>query len=142
MKCIRFGLLPFLLIAWSGVGRLMSAPQASTPQSLVRSIADSTWDDAMGDVAKGNSPAQLRIVLQKGSLIGFLTYDGFEETLSVSVSAPSSIRLKDVSFRDLQRAGRGFNLELFSAELSQDGRRISGTTGTRSRFEFRRVNAK
>jgi hypothetical protein len=99
-------------------------------------------DGAMGDVAKGNSPAHLRIVLQKGNLTGFLTYDGFEETLSVSVSAPSSVRLKDVSFRDLQRVGRGFDLESLSAELSQDGRGISGTAGTRSRFEFRRVNAK
>ena len=85
-----------------------------------------------------DSPAQLKIVLQKGKLIGYLTYEDFEETLAVTVSAPSKIQLKGVSVRDLQGAGRGFDLETLNAELSPDGRRLSGTTGTRSRFEFRR----
>ena len=146
MKCMRFALLPLLLIAWSGEWRLMSAPQAGGPQSLIRSIADSSWDGAMGDAAKGNSPAQLKIVLQKGNLTGFLAYDGYEETLSVTISAPSSIRLKGISYRDLQHGSRPFNLDTLSAELSQDGRRLTGTAidtqGTRSRFEFRRTSAR
>ena len=139
MKHIRVGLLPVLLMAYLGAGRLMSAPQSNAEQNLTRAIADSSWNGAMGDVAKGSSPADLKIVLQKGKLTGLLTYAGFQETLSVPVSAPSSIRLKGVSVRDLQGARRGFDLETLNAELSQDGRRLSGITETRSRFEFRRI---
>jgi hypothetical protein len=138
MNYLRWSLFPLLFIAWCVEPGLMCAPQASSSETLIRSIADSSWNGAMGDVAKGNSPAQLRIVLQKGKLIGYLTYDDFEETLAVAVSARSKIQLKGVSVRDLQGAGRGFDLETLNAELSQDGRRLSGTTGTRSRFEFRR----
>jgi len=139
MKSTRLGLLPLLLTAYLGAGRLMSAPQLNPEQNLARAIADSSWNGAMGDVAKGSSPADLKIVLQKGKLTGFPTYAGFEETLSVTVSAPSAFAKKGDSVRDLQGARRGFDLETSNAELSQDGRRLSGTTETRSRFKFRSI---
>jgi hypothetical protein len=154
MQCVRWAWLPLLLMASLGNGRLVSAPQAGAPQNQGRSLADSIWRGAIGDAAKGNSPAQLRMVLQNGNLTGILTYDGYEETLTITVSAPVStkvsapaaIRMKGVSFRDLQHSGRNFILDTFSGEVSPDGGQIRGAAvdaqGTRSRWEFARVNGK
>ena len=138
-KYTRVGLLALLLISPVAQLRSMAEPQSDSEQDLFRSLADSSWDGAMGDVAKGNSPAQLRIILEKGKLTGLLTYDGFEETLSVTLSPPSAVRFKGVSYRDLQGEHRTFDLDTLNAEISLYGKRLSGRTDTRSRFEFRRI---
>jgi hypothetical protein len=121
----------------------MSAPQGTAEQNSAGSLADSSWDRAMGDAAKGNSPAQLKFVQQKDSLMALLTYAGYEETLTVTVTGPSKIQMKGVSYRDLQNERRRFNLDTMNAEVSLYGKRLSGTSsdneGGRSRFEFRRV---
>lgn len=97
----------------------------------------------MGDAAKGNSPAQLRFVQQKSGLTALLTYAGYEETLSVTVTEPSTIQMKGLSYRDLQNEHRPFNLDMVNAEILLYGKRLSGTStfdqGGRSRFEFWRV---
>jgi hypothetical protein len=143
MKCIRFGLLTLLSMATCGVGPLMSAPQAGAPKTQSGSISDSTWRGGIGDAAKGNDPAELRIILQNGSLIGLLKTSEYEETLSITLSAPPGIRMKGTSVRDLKREGRNFTLDTFTGELSPDGRQIRGaavdTAGTRSRWDFARV---
>ena len=146
---MRFVLLALLVIASPGTQYLLGTPQANAAQDLVLSLADSSWVGARVDHAKGNSPAQLKIVQQKGNLTALLTCDGVEETLVVTVSAPSTIQLKGVSFRDLQYSGRDaplvFPLDNFTAELS-DGRTINLTgvdsQGGHSRFEFRRVSSR
>jgi hypothetical protein len=147
---MRFVLLALLVIASSGTQHLLSAPSANAAQNLVLSLADSSWIGARVDRAKGNSPAQLKIIQQKGNLTALLTCDGVEETLAITVSAPSTILLKGISFKDLQYSGRDFPLEFpldtFTAELSQDGRAINCTgvdsQGAHSRFEFRRVSSR
>ncbi len=121
----------------------MGALPGGEPQNLVQALANSSWTGAVGYSAKGNDPANLKIVLQSGNLTGMLSYDGFEETLAITVSAPSTIQMKGVSYRDLQREGRSFNLDVLNGELSKDGATISGSgtdsQGTRSRFEFHRM---
>jgi len=147
---MRFVLLALLVIASPGTQHLLSAPQANAAQNLVLSLADSSWVGARVDRAKGNSPAQLKIVQQKGNLTALLTCDGVEETLAITVSAPSTILLKGISFKDLQYSGRDvplvFPLDSFTAELSQDGRAISlagvDSQEANSRFEFRRVSCR
>jgi hypothetical protein len=124
----------------------MSSPRAATPQDLSASLAGTYWDGALGDVAKGSTPAKLNIVLKNGDLTGILTSDGSEETFLITVSSPRGIRMKGLSVRDLTRQGRSFYLDTFTGELSQDGHVISGsaidTAGSRSRWEFRRVSGK
>jgi hypothetical protein len=147
---MRSVLLALLVIASPGTQHLLSAPQANAAQNLVLSLADSSWVGARVDRAKGNSPAQLKIVQQKGNLAALLTCDGVEETLAITVSATSTILLKGISFKDLQYSGRDvplvFPLDGFTAELSQDGRAISlagvDSQGANSRFEFRRVGSR
>jgi hypothetical protein len=143
MSYSKAGVVLFLLMAYSGGLRLMSAPQGTAEQNSARSLADSSWDGAMGDAAKGNSPAQLKFAMQKGKLTALLTYAGYEETLSVTITGPSTIQMKGVSYRDLQNEHRRFNLDTMNAEVSLYGKRLSGTSsdneGGRSRFEFRRV---
>jgi hypothetical protein len=146
---MRPALLAFLVIASPGTQHLFSAPLANAAANPLLSLADSSWAGAKVDRAKGNSPAQLKIVQEKGNLTALLTCDGVEETLVVTVSAPSTIQLKGVSFRDLQYSGRDaplvFPLDNFTAELS-DGRTINLTgvdsQGGHSRFEFRRVSSR
>ena len=139
----KAGVILVFLMACAGGLRLMSAPQGTAEQNSARSLADSSWDGAMGDAAKGNSPAQLKFAMQKGSLMALLTYAGYEETLSVTVTGPSTIQMKGVSYDDLQNAHRHFNLDMMNAEISLYGKRLSGTSsdsqGGRLRFEFRRV---
>ena len=135
--------LMLILVTCGGGTRLLCAPQGTAEQNSARSLADSSWDGAMGDAAKGNSPAQLKFAVQKGSLMALLTYAGYEETLAVIVTGPSTIQMKGVSYRDLQNEHRRFNLDTMNAEVSLYGKRLSGTSsdnqGGRSRFEFRRV---
>jgi hypothetical protein len=132
-----------LMMACGGGTRLLSAPQGTAEQNSARSLADSSWDGAMGDAAKGNSPAQLKFVQQKNGLMAVLTYAGYEETLAVTVTGPSTIQMKGVSYRDVQNEHRRFNLDMMNAEITLYGKRLSGTSsdsqGGRSRFEFRRV---
>lgn len=143
MKYVKASLVLFLLMACGGTLRLIGAPQGSAEQNSARSLADSSWDGAMGDAAKGNSPAQLKFVQQKGGLMALLTYAGYEETLAVTVTGPTTIQMKGVSYRDLQNEHRRFNLDTMNAEVSLYGKRLSGTSsdsqGGRSRFEFRRL---
>jgi hypothetical protein len=147
---MRSVLLALLVIASPGPQYLLSVPQVNAAQNLVLSLADSSWVGARVDHAKGNSPAQLKIVQQKGNLTALLTCDGVEETLIITVSAPSTILLKGISFKDLQYSGRDvplvFPLDSFTAELSQDGRAISlagvDSQGANSRFEFRRGSSR
>ena len=143
MSYSKAGVVLLFLMASGGAARLMSAAQGSAEQNSARSLADSSWDGAMGDAAKGNSPAQLKFVQQKGSVMALLTYAGYEQTLSVTVTGPSTIQMKGVSYRDLQNGHRRFNLDTMNAEVSLCGKRQSGTSsdnqGGRSRFEFRRV---
>jgi hypothetical protein len=143
MSYSKAGVVLFLLMAYNGGLRLMSAPQGTAEQNSARSLADSSWDGAMGDAAKGNSPAQLKFAMQKGKLTALLTYAGYEETLSVTITGPSTIQMKGVSYRDLQNEHRRFNLDTMNAEVSLYGKRLSGTSsdneGGRSRFEFRHV---
>ena len=139
----KAALVLFLLIVCGGEMGLLSAPQGTAEQNSARSLADSAWDWAMGDAAKGNSPAQLKFAMQKGSLMALLTYAGYEETLAVTVTGPSTIQMTGVSYRDLQNEHRRFNLDMMNSEISLYGKRLSGTStdsqGRRSRFEFRRV---
>jgi hypothetical protein len=139
----KAALVLFLLIVCGGEMGLLSAPQGTAEQNSARSLADSAWDGAMGDAAKGNSPAQLKFAMQKGSLMALLTYAGYEETLAVTVTGPSTIQMKGISYRDLQNEHRRFNLDMMNAEISLYGKRLSGMStdsqGGRSRFEFRRV---
>jgi hypothetical protein len=147
---MRSVLLAFLVIASPGPQHLLSAPQANAFQNLILSLANSSWVGARVDRAKGNSPAQLKIVQQKDNLTALLTCDGVEETLAITVSAPATIQLKGISFKDLQYSGRDvpldFPLDSLTAELSPDGRGIScsgvDSQGTHSRFEFRRVGSR
>jgi hypothetical protein len=136
-------LMLILMMAGGGEMRLLRAPQGTAEQNSARSLVDTSWDGAMGDAAKGNSPAQLKFAMQKGSLMALLTYAGHEETLAVTVTGPSTIQMKGVSYRDLQNEHRRFNLDMMTAEVSLYGKRLSGTSsdnqGGRSRFEFRRV---
>jgi hypothetical protein len=136
-------LMLFLMMTCGGGMPLMSAPQGTAEQNSARSLADSSWDGAMGDAAKGNSPAQLKFAMQKGNLMALLTYAGYEETLAVTVTGPSTIQMKGISYRDLQNEHRRFNLDMMNAEISLYGKRLSGMStdsqGGRSRFEFRRV---
>ena len=147
---MRSVLLAFLLIASPGTQHLLSAPQANAAENPILSLAGSSWVGARVDRAKGNSPAQLKIVQEKGNLTALLTCDGVEETLAITVSAPSTIQLKGVSFKDLQYSGRDvplvFPLDNFTGVLAQDGRGISlagvDSQGAHSRFEFRRVSSR
>jgi hypothetical protein len=143
MSYSKAGVVLFLMMASDGELRLMSAPQGTAEQNSARSLADSSWDGALGNAAKGSSPAQLKFEQQKGSVTALLTYAGYEETLTVTVTGPSTIRMKGVSYRDLQNGHRRFNLDTMNAEVSLYGKRLSGTSsdnqGGRSRFEFRRV---
>jgi hypothetical protein len=143
MSYSKAGVVLLLLMAYGGGLRLTSAAQGTAEQNSARSLADSSWDGAMGDAAKGNSPAQLKFVQQKGNLTALLTYAGYEETLSVTVTGPSTIQMKGVSYRDLQNEHRRFNLDMMTAEISLYGKRLSGTStdnqGGRSRFDFRHV---
>jgi hypothetical protein len=133
-------LMVILVTACGGGTRLLGAPQGTAEQNSARSLADSSWDGAMGDAAKGNSPAQLKFAVQKGSLMALLTYAGYEETLAVTVTGPSTIQMKGVSYRNLHNEHRRFNLDTMNAEISLYGKRLSGTSsdnqGGRSRFEF------
>jgi hypothetical protein len=142
MSYSKAGVVLLLLMVYGGELRLTSAAQGTAEQNSARSLADSSWDGAMGDAAKGNSPAQLKFTQQKGNLTALLTYAGYEETLSVTVTGPSTIQMKGVSYRDLQNEHRRFNLDMMTAEISLYGKRLSGTStnnqGGRSRFEFRR----
>jgi hypothetical protein len=136
-------LLLILVMACGGEMRLLSAPQGTAEQNSARSLADSSWDGAMGDAAKGNSPAQLKFAMRKGSLMALLTYAGYEETLAVTVKGPSTIQMQGVSYRDLQNEHRRFNLDTMNGEVSLYGKHLSGMSsdsqGGRSRFEFRRI---
>lgn len=135
--------LMLIVMMACGGEMLLSARQGTAEQNSARSLADSSRDGAMGDAAKGNSPAQLKFVQQKGNLTAVLTYAGDEETLAVTVTGPSTIQMKGVSYRDLKNEHRRFNLDMMNAEVSLYGKRLSGTSsdnqGGRSRFEFRRV---
>lgn len=136
-------LMLMLMLTCGGGTRLLSAPQGTAEQNSTRSLADSSWDGAMGDAAKGNSPAQLKFLQQKSGLTALLSYAGYEETLAVTVTGPSTIQMKGVSYRDLQNEHRRFNLDMMNAEITLYGKRLSGMSsdsqGGRSRFEFRRV---
>ena len=137
------GVLMLMLMIVCGGEMVVERAQGTAEQNSARSLADSAWDWAMGDAAKGNSPAQLKFGQQKGHLMAVLTYAGYEETLSAIVTGPSTIQLKGVSYRDLKSEHRRFNLDMMNAEISLYGKRLSGTStdnqGGRSRFEFRRV---
>jgi hypothetical protein len=143
MSYRKAGVILILLMASGGALRVTSAAQGTADQNSARSLADSSWDGAIGDAAKGNSPAQLKFAMQKESLTALLTYAGYEETLAVTVTGPSTVQMKGVSYRDLQNEHRRFNLDTMNAEVSLYGKRLSGTSsdneGGRSRFEFRRV---
>lgn len=143
MKHLRSLLLPLIFIVGLAGQTALGTPQAP-PQNLVQSLANTHWDGAVGYSAKGNSPAKLEIRGQNGSLTGSLSYDGFEETLAITVTAPAGIRLKGVSFRDLQGQHRQFGLDDLTGQITQGGHVISGkgadNQGTRSTFEFRRVS--
>jgi hypothetical protein len=143
MSYRKAGVILILLMTSGGALRVTSAAQGTADQNSARSLADSSWDGAIGDAAKGNSPAQLKFAMQKGSLTALLTYAGYEETLAVTVTGPSTVQMKGVSYRDLQNEHRRFNLDTMNAEVSLYGKRLSGTSsdneGGRSRFEFRRV---
>ena len=155
MRSIRFGMLAITMVAVCAAGPLMDAPLmsapilgawgAGAPQSTVRSLADSNWRGAVGYTAKGNSPAELRFITKDGKLVGIVTYDGAEETMAITLTAPSGIQMKGVSFRDLNGNNPQFNLDTFTGEISKDGGTISGTGidtgGTRSKFEFHRTYA-
>ncbi len=63
----------------------------------------------------------------------------------MSVSSPSTLQFKGVSFKDLKYSGRtnplDFSLDTFTGEISQEGQQLSLTgtdgRGSRSRYEFR-----
>ena len=139
MKPIGFSLLT--CIALGAVSLLMSAPQGAAPKSAAGSMANTNWRGAIGE-ARGNEPATFKIVSQDGNLRGILTYEDYEETLDVIVSG-SSVRMKGVSFRDLSRQGRPFNLDTFNGQISQNGRVIRGqardSQGNGSSWEFTRL---
>ncbi len=145
MKRIEFGLLP-LVLATCCVLCVVSAAQSRAAQNASNSIANTSWRGAIGDPAKGNSPAELRIVLQDGSLTGVLIGDGYEETFVITMIGVSNIRMKGVSVRDLKRQGRTFYLDTFNGELSPDGRQIKGTAvdsrGNGGRWEFSRTSGR
>ncbi len=147
MKSAFFAILA---IAWVGTHRLPAAPQTDPAPDLVASLADGSWIGSKVNRAKGNSPAQLKFLQQNGNWMAFLACDGYEETLTVTVSAPSTIQLKGVSFKDIKSSGRtiplDFALDTFTAEFPQQGQALSlagvDTRGARSRYEFRRANSK
>ena len=135
---MRIAMLSLLLI--------MSAPRAATSQDRGPSLAGTFWDGALADVSKGSMPAKLNFILKNGDLTGLLVSDGTEESFLTTISAPRGIRMKGLAVRDLRGEGRKFYLDTFTGEISQDGHTISGTavsqSGTRSRWEFRRVRGR
>lgn len=147
---VRFVFLALLVMALPRVQHLLAAPEASTAPNVTASLADSSWVGARIGRAKGNSPAQLRILQENGRLTALLTCDAVEETLAITASAPSTLQLKGISFKDLKYSGRtfplDFSLHTFTADLSQQGQQLTLTgvdsRGAHSRYEFRRVSSK
>ena len=116
-----------------------AAPPQPAPESLVRSLIGSNWDGAIAESQKGGTPAQMRIVQQNGALTAILDYEGFEEVLAVTLTAPSGIQMRGTSVRDLQNQRRRFDLDTAQGEISPDGRRMQGQIAG-PHFDFRRVN--
>jgi hypothetical protein len=115
-----------------------AAPQAAPP-GLTRSLIGSRWDGAIAESQKGGTPVQLRIVQQNGGLNAVLVWDGFEEILGITLTAPSGIQMRGTSYRDLQNQRRRFTLDNARGEISSDGHNMQGLIDGRH-FEFRRVN--
>jgi hypothetical protein len=115
------------------------APQPASP-NLAKSLIGSNWNGAIAESQKGGTPAQLRIVQQNGGLNAILDYENFEEVLAITLTAPSNIQMRGVSYRDLGKLGpRGFTLDTAQGEISPDGRGIQGVIHGRH-FDFRRLN--
>jgi hypothetical protein len=91
-------------------------------------LSDTQWKGIYASGTRSNLPATLQIYSRNGSLMGTLTYDGYEETVAITPSGPRSIRIKGVSYRDL-RGGRTFYLDSFSGQVSPDGSRIDADGG-------------
>jgi hypothetical protein len=113
------------------------APQPAS-QNFVRSLIGSNWNGAIAESQKGGSPAQMRIVQQNGAPTAILTWEGFEEVLALTFTAPSGIQMRGTSFRDLSNQGRSFTLDRAQGEVSPDGQRMQGQIAGRH-FDFRRV---
>ncbi len=126
--------------------KLQRADSAATPpqpasENFVRSLMNTSWDGAIAESQKGGTPAQMKIALQKGAPTAVVTYDGFEEVLALSFTAPSGIQMRGTSFRDLSNQRRGFTLDTGQGEVSADGLRLQGALGGHH-FDFRRVQPK
>jgi len=81
----------------------------------------------------------MRIVQQNGALAAILDYDQFEEVLALTLTAPSGIQMRGISYRDLENRRRGFTLDAAQGEMSADGRSMQGVI-SRRHFDFHRVN--
>jgi hypothetical protein len=119
-------------------GTAGGAPQPA-PQKLVQSLIGSNWRGGIAEAQKGATPAQLRIVQQNGGPTAILDYEGFEEVLALTFTAPSSIQMRGTSVRDLSNQRRNFTLDQGQGDISSDGRRIQGVIARRH-FDFSRVN--
>ena len=147
MKLILFATL---LAVTSASTQLRAAQEAEGARNPASTLAGSSWVGVKVNRAKGNSPAELKISQQNGTLTALLTCDNVAETLTVTLPTPSTLQLKGVSFADLKYSGRtvplDFSLDSFSAELSQQGQQLSLTgvdsRGSHSRYEFRRASGR
>ena len=122
-----FGLLGlvFFLVACGG-GQTRPAASSSNGAGGP-ALANTDWKGTYASGTSSNIPATLHIYSQNGSLMGTLTYDGYEETVDI-ITTPRGLQIKGVSYRDL-RGGRNFYLDTFSAEVSTDGRGMNATGG-------------
>jgi hypothetical protein len=72
-------------------------------------------------------------------LTGVLAFNGFEETVSITLTSATDIEIQGTSVRDLLREGRRFDPYLMRGQLSADGRSMRGS-GPGVRFELRRTS--
>jgi hypothetical protein len=132
----------FACLAVPALAQTRNAPSGSNAFSS--SLSNTDWQGFVGSSSSPNVRATLRLFQQNGAIIGTLTYDGYEESVSVSTPVPGTVRLQGVSFRDL-RGARSFYLDNFNGHLSTDGRRLQGdgrdARGAPSWFELQRADS-
>jgi hypothetical protein len=131
---LKLGTLCLASIVLVGCGKSSpaggTAPGSSSSASTATSSGGSQWTGIYGSGTSANINATLHIDSQDPSLTGTgtLTYDGYEEAVSITSTGPHTLSIKGVSYKDL-RGGRTFYLDNFKAEVSADGNSMNATGG-------------